>query len=109
MYAKGRIEEVLVYWSEDSKGNLNKERFIALPNVYKNVKSIEDVDGKIVLNSGYIGKLEWLEYSLKRSLEIECTDKEEQQLGTSQVIGIVASLINYSRSLPMIEEWLTNS
>lgn len=101
--------EVLMYWSEDSKGNLDKERFIALLNGYKNVKSIEDVDWKIVLNSGYIGKLEWLEYSLKRSLGIECTDKEEQQLGTNQVFGTVDSLINYSRLLPMIEEWLTNS
>ncbi|GKX68858.1 phosphotransferase [Inconstantimicrobium mannanitabidum] len=98
--------EVLMYWSEDSKGCLDKERFIALLNGYKKVKDIKDVEWKVVLNSGYLGKLEWLQYSLKRSLGIECTDKEEQQLGTNQVFGTVDSLINYSRLLPMIEEWL---
>jgi hypothetical protein len=46
----------------------------------------------IVLLNGFLGKLEWLEYNLKRSLCIECTDEQEQQLSTAQVIGTINTM-----------------
>lgn len=100
--------EVLMYWSEDSKGNLNKVKFTSLLNGYKNIKEVNNVEWNVALHSGYLSKLEWLEYSLKRSLGIECTDKEEQELGSNQVIATIDGLISYSKLIPIIEEWLIN-
>lgn len=101
--------ELLMYWSEDSKGNLDKERFLSLLYGYKKVRNVTNVNWNVVLNSGYIGKLEWLEYSLKRSLGIECADKAEQQLGTSQVISTIESLISYANLIPVLGEWLSEN
>ncbi|MNI99931.1 hypothetical protein D3C73_1591450 [compost metagenome] len=60
----------------------------------------------MVLVNGFLGKLDWLEYSLKRSLWIECTDEEEQQMGTSQVTGTINSIIRYADMISELEKWL---
>jgi hypothetical protein len=60
----------------------------------------------MVLSSGFTSKLGWLEYSLKRSLWIECTDEKEQQLGTRQVTCTINEIIRYAGMIPELEEWL---
>ncbi|MEK5451082.1 hypothetical protein [Paenibacillus sp. FSL R7-0331] len=55
---------------------------------------------------GVTGKLDWLEYSVKRSLGVECTDEAEQQLGADQVIGTIESLNDYAAFIPVCMEWL---
>ena len=45
-----------------------------------------------------MGKLEWLEYSIKRALMIECEDEEERQLGIQQTKRTI-ELINYYVSI----------
>ena len=62
--------------------------------------------GEGVLSNGLNGKLEWLEYSLKRSLWIECTDEEEQKMGTDQVTGTIYEIKNYVNQIPKLLNWL---
>ncbi|WP_202708844.1 phosphotransferase [Sporosalibacterium faouarense] len=98
--------ETAIYWSEDESGHIDKERFLAFISEYKKIYGELNGDWKVVLSNGFSGKLGWLEYSLKRSLLIECTDEEEQKLGTDEVIETMQSIINYSNEIPVIEEWL---
>ncbi|GAA0774387.1 aminoglycoside phosphotransferase family protein [Clostridium subterminale] len=69
--------ETAIYWSENEIGNINKEKFLAFINGYKNIYGTLNANWKIVLSNGFLGKLEWLEYNLKRSSGIECSDEEE--------------------------------
>lgn len=98
--------ETAVYWSEDEKGDIDKVRFKAFIDGYKKKYGALQADWKAVLASGFLGKLEWLEYSLKRSLRIECSDEEEQRLGTSQVTGTINAINRYAAMIPELEKWL---
>ncbi|MNI61226.1 hypothetical protein D3C73_1164870 [compost metagenome] len=60
----------------------------------------------MVLVTGFQSKLDWLEYSLKRSLRIECSSDEEQQMGTSQVTGTIYSIVRYAEMISELEDLL---
>jgi Ser/Thr protein kinase RdoA (MazF antagonist) len=100
--------ETAIYWSESETGDINKDRFLEFIKAYKNIFGALHANWRMVLLNGFSGKLGWLEYSLKRSLGIECTDKEEQNLGTSQVIETINSIKHYSSMISEIEKWLNN-
>ncbi|MNP16893.1 homoserine kinase [compost metagenome] len=71
--------ETAIYWSINEIGSIERERFLAFINGYQKQLGILCTDWRVVLEHGYLGKLDWLEYSLKRSLWIECTDENEQR------------------------------
>lgn len=100
--------ETAIYWSENEMGNVDKERFLGFIAEYKKRCGILQTNWRMVLEGGFLGKLGWLEYSLKRSLWIECTDKEEQQMGTAQVIGTIDAIRRYSDMITELEGWLNN-
>jgi hypothetical protein len=102
------LTETAIYWSEDASGSINKERFFAFMSGYKKKHGILQTNWRMVLENGFLGKLGWLEYCLKRSLWIECTDKEEQQLGTAQVTETINSIKHYSDMISELENWLNN-
>lgn len=102
------LTETAVYWSEDENGKIDKDKFISFVRAYKNKYGEVEADWKAVLSIGFLGKLGWLEYSLKRSLWIECTDEKEQQLGAEQVIGTIKALISYADIIAEVEVWLNN-
>lgn len=102
------LTETAIYWSEDEKGNINKEKFLSFISGYKARCGKLEANWKEILVNGFLGKLEWLEYSLKRSLWIECTDKEEQNMGTVQVTETINSIRNYSEIISELEKWLNN-
>lgn len=102
------LAEVAIYWSEDTDGNINKERFLTLVESYKKIYGTLQADWSMVLANGFSGKLGWLEYSLKRSLFIECTDEPEQQMGTDQAIETLNALIKYANVISELEKWLAN-
>ncbi|MNJ01381.1 hypothetical protein D3C73_1609960 [compost metagenome] len=60
----------------------------------------------MVLEQGFLSKLDWLEYSLKRSLWIECADENEQTMGTIQVTGTINALKQYEEKVSELENWL---
>lgn len=102
------LVETAIYWSEDETGNIDKERFLTFIRTYKKRVGNLQTNWSTVLLNGFLGKLGWLEYSLKRSLWIECTDIEEQKLGTSQAIGTINSLKHYAFMVSELEEWLNS-
>ncbi|WP_127539513.1 phosphotransferase [Paenibacillus illinoisensis] len=101
------LMETAMYWSVDNTGNVDKDRFLTFINGYRKRVSCLSADWRMVLESGFIGKLDWLEYSLRRSLWIECTDQDEQRMGTAQVIGTIEDLKRYDRIIPEVENWMS--
>jgi Ser/Thr protein kinase RdoA (MazF antagonist) len=102
------LTETAIYWSEDEIGDIDKERFFAFIGAYKKRYGTLQADWRIILVNGFLGKLGWLEYSLKRSLWIECTEAEEQQMGTDQVIGTINAIRRYADIISELEKWLNN-
>ncbi len=80
--AMQELTETAIYWSENENenGNIDKERFLAFISGYKKRYKTLQANWRLVLINGFLGKMGWLEYSLKRSLWIECTDEEEQKM-----------------------------
>lgn len=102
------LTETAIYWSEDEMGNIDKDKFLAFIGGYKKRYGTVKVNWKMVLENGFLGKLGWLEYSLKRSLWIECTDEKEQQMGTSQVTETINTIRRYADMISELEKWLNN-
>ena len=102
------LTETAIYWSENEIGNIDKERFFAFIGGYKKRYGTLQANWRIVLVNGFSGKLGWLEYSLKRSLWIECTDEEEQRMGTAEVIGTINAIRRYADMISELEKWLNN-
>lgn len=102
------LTETAIYWSENDMGNIDKQRFFAFVGGYKKRYGTVKANWRTVLVNGFLGKLGWLEYSLKRSLFIECTDVEEQKMGTAQVIGTINAIRGYADMIYEIETWLNN-
>ncbi len=43
------------------------------------------------------GRLEWLEFNIKRSLMIDCDTKEEQEIGINEVKETIEHIIYYNK------------
>ena len=99
--------EVLNYWSDNGKGELDKDKFIVLFHTYRRYMNTKTVDWDYVLDSGYASMLGWLEYSLKRALGIECINVEERILGAEQILGTIAALEKYDKQKSIIKIWLS--
>lgn len=100
------LTETAIYWSENESGNIDKERFLAFISGYKKRYGTLQANWRAVLLNGFLGKLGWLEYNLKRSLWIECTDKAEHQMGTAQVTGTINAIRRYADMISEVEKWL---
>lgn len=98
--------DVLNNWTNDGMGKLNKDKFKALYDAYIEVVGNSKVDWNTVFTNGYGGMLAWLDYSFKRSLEIECSSLEEKNLGTEQVFGTITALRQYSLRINLLKDWL---
>lgn len=103
------LVETAIYWSENEKGRVDKNKFLAFINGYKKSNGKIQANWRMILASGFLGKFDWLEYSLKRSLWIECTDEKEQQVGTEQVFGTINAIVRYAEMASEIEEWLNET
>lgn len=106
-HATQDLVETAIYWSEDRTGQIDKTKFFAFIAGYRKSQRTIQANWRIVLESGFQGKLDWLEYSLKRSLWIECAAEEEQQAGTIQAAETIIALRRYAEMIPTIEQWLT--
>lgn len=103
---KHDLIETAVYWSMNELGRVDKDKFHAFINGYQEHYRIIDANWRVVLELGYSSKLDWLEYSLKRSLQIECADEIEQEMGTKQVIDTINALKEYEKISSMLVAWL---
>lgn len=100
--------ETAIYWSEEEMGSIDKEKFLAFIDGYKKKYGKLQENWRTALVSVFLGKLNWLEYNLKRSLWIECTEAEEQQMGTTEVIGTINHIRRYADMVSELEKWLNN-
>jgi Ser/Thr protein kinase RdoA (MazF antagonist) len=105
---KHDLIETAIYWSVNELGGIDKEKFLAFIGGYQKHIGIIAADWRMVLEQGFLSKLDWLEYSLKRSLRIECTDETEQEMGTIQVTGTINALKQYEDMVSELETWLNN-
>lgn len=98
--------ETAVYWSKDNNEQLVKDKFLAFIQGYKdNIPNLQS-DWNVVLDKGFSGMLGWLEYSLKRSVWIECTDENENKLGTEHVSGTIYNINKYAENRKELYNWL---
>jgi Ser/Thr protein kinase RdoA (MazF antagonist) len=98
--------ETALYWSLNDDASIAYNRFSAFIKGYISIKRIDNSDWETVLYSGYSAKLGWLEYSLKRSLGIECNDTEERKLGTEQVTTTLNDIMQYENRISAIIDFL---
>lgn len=105
---KHDLIETAIYWSVNELGSIDQDKFLAFICGYQKYFGIIDADWTIVLENSFISKLDWLEYSLKRSLWIECTDENEQEMGTIQVTETLNGLLQYADIVSEIVTWLNN-
>lgn len=103
---KHDLLETAIYWSIDEDGQVNRHKFMAFIQGYLQRNGNVQADWRAVLELGYLSKLDWLEYSLKRSLWIECTDQAEQEMGTEHVTGTIQALNQYAERVAEIEGWM---
>ncbi|WNQ09637.1 phosphotransferase [Paenibacillus aurantius] len=104
---KQDLIETAIYWSENGAGEIDQDKFLSFIDGYKGTVQNEiHANWRMILASGFLGKLDWLEYCLKRSLWIDCTDQDEQKAGTQQVSGTILNIKRYAEKINEIEGWL---
>lgn len=100
------VLETAIYWSKDEHEIINKRKILTFLQVYKSKCPSFQANWEIALKRGSSGSIGWLEYNMKRSLGIECTGVEEQELGTQQVIKTLHELRQYADTAQQLLEWL---
>ena len=98
--------EVINYWADDGKGNLDKSYFDAIVKAYGKHMNLADVEWDEVLSGSYMGMLGWLEYNVKRSVGIEVSGDEEIKDAEQQVVGTIKELYCYQKKTKLLKEWL---
>jgi len=100
------LMEVALAWASEKGGAYNKEAFRAVIDSYIENGGTINEEVEDILYWVFKGKLGWLEYSIKRSLRIECGSDEEQELGTSEVVGTIQLIRDYLKQIPVLLEWI---
>jgi aminoglycoside phosphotransferase (APT) family kinase protein len=98
--------EVALYWSGFEAGKVSQDAFLTVIRAYRDHGGTFCDSWSDVLSLGYQGKLDWLAYSLGRSLGLECTDEAEQQLGMSEAIRTMGALDEFAAFIPQCLAWL---
>lgn len=100
------LVDVAFNWGGIETDNFNLENFKIIVESYIKHGGRMKEDIAAVLNFGYKGKLEWLEYNIKRSLGVECSSEEEKQIGIGEVKKTIEVLGRYEELFPICEEIL---
>lgn len=103
-YPQKDFIETALYWSQNENMSVRDDCFTAFSEGYKTKRNLGKIDWKTLLYSCFCGRLEWLEYNLKRSLKIECADEAEQKLGTEQVLLTIGEIKNFYKNFDQIIE-----
>jgi Ser/Thr protein kinase RdoA (MazF antagonist) len=85
--------ELALYWSGYEDCNINFNLFRKFTEAYLNAGGIKPTNWEVIYNSNY-GRLEWLEYNIKRVLGMDC-GADEKEIGISEVKNTVAHVIYY--------------
>lgn len=92
------LYELALCWSGYEKCNIN---FGLFKTFFKSYFDNTKLDKKIDWESIYYannGRLEWLEFNIKRSLMIECDSLEEQEIGINEVKETIEHVVYYDKA-----------
>ena len=82
-------------WSGYESCNINFDLFKTFMDSYfENSKLSRDINWEVLYYANN-GRLEWLEYNIKRALMLETDSEEEQQLGINEVKETIAHVVYY--------------
>ncbi len=91
------LYELALCWSGYETCNINFDLFKTFFRAYfDNTKLDTNIDWEKIYYANN-GRLEWLEYNIKRSLLIECNNKEEQEMGINEVKETIEHVIYYDK------------
>lgn len=89
--------QMALCWSGYEKCSIDFNLFKALFETYfKNTKLDKNIDWESIYYANN-GRLEWLEFNIKRSLMIECDTKEEQEIGINEVKETIEHVVYYEK------------
>ncbi|HBE84288.1 MAG TPA: hypothetical protein DDW53_00480, partial [Lachnoclostridium sp.] len=89
--------ELALCWSGYEECNINYDLFNSLFDSYlRNTTLDVNIDWETIYYCNF-GRLEWLEFNIKRALMIGCNTKEEQELGINQVRETIKHVIYYDK------------
>lgn len=91
------LYELALCWSGYEKCDINFDLFKAFFKAYFNSTNLDvDIDWESMYYANN-GRLEWLEFNIKRSLMIECDTKEEQEIGINEVKETIEHVVYYDK------------
>ena len=91
------LYELALCWSGYEKCNINFDLFKAFfESYFENSNLDKNVDWESIYYANN-GRLEWLEFNIKRSLMIDCDTKEEQEIGINEVKETIEHVIYYDK------------
>lgn len=100
--------ELALCWSGYETCNIDFELFKAFFKAYfENTSLDKNIDWKTMYYSNY-GRLEWLEFNIKRSLLIDCDTKEEQEIGINEVKETLEHVVYYDKMKNKILDCINN-
>ena len=89
------LYELALCWSGYEKCNINFDFFKCFFDSYFNNTELDtNIDWESIYYANN-GRLEWLEFNIKRSLMIDCDAKEEQEIGISEVKETIEHIVYY--------------
>lgn len=91
------LYETALCWSDCGAFTVDYDRFAALLRGYFTHSSLSPFVDWEALYTANIGRLYWLEYNLRRTLRIECSDEEERCLGLREVHATLEQIRHYNR------------
>lgn len=91
------VFQLALCWCGYENCKINYDLLGAFIRAYLDESNLSDWNWEILYYSN-IGRIEWLEYNVKRALLIECQDKEEQKLGIAQVKETMKHIVYYEKS-----------
>lgn len=101
------LVDVACNWSGCNDLDLDEGKFISVVNSYHSIKRIpEHINWQTILENNLLGKIEWLEYNIQRSLGLKSADKEEKNIGTQEILNTIPRIIYYAEMMPTIEKCL---
>lgn len=88
--------QLALCWCGYESCSLKYDLLDSFVRAYRNEYGRFEIDWDAVFYSN-MGRLEWLEYNIKRALFMECNDKKEQRLGINQVKETMEHILYYDK------------
>lgn len=95
-YSNPYIEffQLALCWSGYERCNINFSLLKTFIDEYFNNVLVDEIDWSVIYFANF-GRLEWLEFNLKRSFLIDCDSVEEQEIGFKEVEETLEHVVYY--------------